>query len=56
MKLLLDMYKGVSKETRDKVELLKNEKTLKDEVSSLKSKLLVLTEDVVSQSAFIFIL
>lgn len=50
MKLLLDMYKGVSKETRDKVELLKNEKTLKDEVASLKSKLLMMTEDVVRQS------
>jgi len=50
MKLLLDMYKGVSKETRDKVELLKNEKTLKDEVASLKQKLIVMTEDVVKQS------
>jgi E3 ubiquitin-protein ligase BRE1 len=50
MKLLLDMYKGVSKETRDKVELLKNEKTLKDEVQALKSKLLVITEDVIRQS------
>merc|ERR1719318_61255 len=50
MKLLLDMYKGVSKETRDKVELLKNEKTLKDEVSLLKQKLIVMTEDVVKQS------
>ncbi|XP_057295387.1 E3 ubiquitin-protein ligase BRE1A-like [Hydractinia symbiolongicarpus] len=50
MKLLLDMYKGVSKETRDKVELLKNEKTLKDEVGKLKGKLIVVTEDVVKQS------
>lgn len=86
MKLLLDMYKGVSKETRDKVEvrnflllvkysnfqsydpnkfcqqlqfiisngifaqLLKNEKTLKDEVEILKAKLIVVTEDIVTQS------
>ena len=50
MKLLLDMYKGVSKETRDKVELLKNEKTLRNEVDELKAKLLVVTEDVVKQS------
>ncbi|XP_066921932.1 E3 ubiquitin-protein ligase Bre1-like [Clytia hemisphaerica] len=50
MKLLLDMYKGVSKETRDKVELLKNEKTLKDEVEIMKCKLAVVTEDVVAQS------
>lgn len=50
MKLLLDMYKGVSKETRDKVELLKNEKTLKDEVEILKAKLMIVTEDIVAQS------
>jgi len=50
MKLLLDMYKGVSKETRDKVELLKNEKSLRDEVEIMKCKLAVVTEDVVAQS------
>jgi len=50
MKLLLDMYKGVSKETRDKVELLKNEKTLKDDVEMLKAKLMIVTDDVVKQS------
>ncbi|XP_012554643.1 E3 ubiquitin-protein ligase BRE1A isoform X1 [Hydra vulgaris] len=50
MKLLLDMYKGVSKETRDKAELLKNEKTLKDKLEMIKLKLSVVTADTVKQA------
>lgn len=38
MKLLLDMYKGVSKEQRDKVQLMAAEKKTKAEVDDLKQQ------------------
>ncbi|KAK9512946.1 hypothetical protein O3M35_001249 [Rhynocoris fuscipes] len=39
MKLLLDMYKGVSKEQRDKVQLMAAEKKLRAEVEDLRQQL-----------------
>lgn len=39
MKLLLDMYKGVSKEQRDKVQLMAAEKKLRLELDDLKLQL-----------------
>uniref|UniRef100_A0A224XJ13 E3 ubiquitin protein ligase n=1 Tax=Panstrongylus lignarius TaxID=156445 RepID=A0A224XJ13_9HEMI len=39
MKLLLDMYKGVSKEQRDKVQLMAAEKKLRAEVDDLRQQL-----------------
>lgn len=39
MKLLLDMYKGVSKEQRDKVQLMAAEKKARAEVEDLKQQL-----------------
>lgn len=39
MKLLLDMYKGVSKEQRDKVQLMAGEKKLRTEVDELRQTL-----------------
>lgn len=39
MKLLLDMYKGVSKEQRDKVQLMANEKKLRSEIEDLRQQL-----------------
>ncbi|XP_063698439.1 E3 ubiquitin-protein ligase Bre1 [Culicoides brevitarsis] len=38
MKLLLDMYKGVSKEQRDKVQLMATEKKLRSEVEELRKE------------------
>ena len=39
MKLLLDMYKGVGKDQRDKVQLLAAEKRAKLQVEELKKEL-----------------
>lgn len=39
MKLLLDMYKGVSKEQRDKVQLLAHEKRMRSEIEDLRNNL-----------------
>ncbi|KAK9890641.1 hypothetical protein WA026_012001 [Henosepilachna vigintioctopunctata] len=39
MKLLLDMYKGVSKEQRDKVQLMATEKKLRTEVEDLRQQI-----------------
>lgn len=39
MKLLLDMYKGVSKEQRDKVQLMAIEKKLRSEIDDLRNQL-----------------
>lgn len=39
MKLLLDMYKGVSKEQRDKVQLMATEKKLRSEIEDLRNQL-----------------
>lgn len=39
MKLLLDMYKGVSKEQREKVQLMATEKKLKSEVEETRQQL-----------------
>lgn len=39
MKLLLDMYKGVSKEQRDKVQLMASEKKLRMEVEDLRQQI-----------------
>lgn len=39
MKLLLDMYKGVSKEQRDKVQLMACEKKLRSEIEDLRMQL-----------------
>lgn len=39
MKLLLDMYKGVSKEQRDKVQLMAMEKKLRSEIDELRQQL-----------------
>lgn len=39
MKLLLDMYKGVSKDQRDKVQLMATEKKLRSEIEDLRCQL-----------------
>lgn len=39
MKLLLDMYKGVSKDQRDKVQLMATEKKLRSEIEELRNQL-----------------
>lgn len=39
MKLLLDMYKGVSKEQRDKVQMLAHEKRMRSEIEDLRMNL-----------------
>lgn len=39
MKLLLDMYKGVSKEQRDKVQFMATEKKLRSEIDDLRNQL-----------------
>lgn len=39
MKLLLDMYKGVSKEQRDKVQLMASEKKLRTEIEDLRQQM-----------------
>lgn len=39
MKLLLDMYKGVSKDQRDKVQLMATEKKLRSEIEELRSQM-----------------
>ena len=39
LKLLLDMYKGVSKDQRDKVQLMATEKKLKSEIEDLRNQL-----------------
>lgn len=39
MKLLLDMYKGVSKDQRDKVQLMATEKKLRSEIEELRQQL-----------------
>lgn len=39
MKLLLDMYKGVSKEQRDKVQFMATEKKLRCEIDDLRNQL-----------------
>ncbi|XP_058986365.1 E3 ubiquitin-protein ligase Bre1-like [Musca domestica] len=44
MKLLLDMYKGVSKDQRDKVQLMATEKKLKSEIEELRQQLKKLQE------------
>lgn len=41
LKLLLDMYKGVGKEQRDKVQLMAAEKKARQEVEELKAQVLV---------------
>ncbi|XP_068148725.1 E3 ubiquitin-protein ligase Bre1 [Drosophila tropicalis] len=44
MKLLLDMYKGVSKDQRDKVQLMATEKKLRSEIEDLRQQLKKLQE------------
>lgn len=39
MKLLLDMYKGVSKDQRDKAQLMAVEKKLRSEIDDLRNQL-----------------
>lgn len=39
MKLLLDMYKGVSKDQRDKVQLMATEKKLRSEIEDLRNQM-----------------
>lgn len=39
MKLLLDMYKGVSKDQRDKVQLMATEKKLRSEIDELRNQM-----------------
>lgn len=39
MKLLLDMYKGVSKDQRDKVQFMATEKKLRTEIEDLRNQL-----------------
>lgn len=39
MKLLLDMYKGVSKDQRDKVQFMATEKKLRSEIDDLRNQL-----------------
>lgn len=39
MKLLLDMYKGVSKDQRDKVQLMATEKKLRSEIEEVRNQL-----------------
>lgn len=39
MKLLLDMYKGVSKEQRDKVQLMASEKKIRAEVEDMRQQM-----------------
>lgn len=39
MKLLLDMYKGVSKDQRDKVQLMATEKKLRSEIEDFRNQL-----------------
>lgn len=39
MKLLLDMYKGVSKEQRDKVQLMAMEKKLRGEIEDMRQQM-----------------
>lgn len=39
MKLLLDMYKGVSKDQRDKVQLMATEKKLRSEIDDLRNQM-----------------
>lgn len=39
MKLLLDMYKGVGKETRDKTQLMAAERKARQEIDELKQQL-----------------
>lgn len=39
MKLLLDMYKGVSKDQRDKVQLMATEKKMRAEIDDLRLQL-----------------
>lgn len=39
MKLLLDMYKGVSKDQRDKVQLMATEKKLRSEIDDMRNQL-----------------
>lgn len=39
MKLLLDMHKGVSKDQRDKVQLMATEKKLRSEIDEMRNQL-----------------
>lgn len=39
LKLLLDMYKGVSKDQREKVQLMATEKKLRSEIDDLRNQL-----------------
>lgn len=39
MKLLLDMYKGVSKDQRDKVQLMATEKKLRSEIDEMRNQM-----------------
>lgn len=39
MKLLLDMYKGVSKDQRDKVQLMATEKKLRSEIEEMRNQM-----------------
>lgn len=39
MKLLLDMYKGVSKDQRDKVQLMATEKKLRSEIEEFRNQM-----------------
>jgi len=39
MKLLLDMYKGVSKEQRDKVQLMAAEKKLRTDLEEMRQQM-----------------
>lgn len=39
MKLVLDMYRGVSKDQRDKVQLMATEKKLRSEIEELRNQM-----------------
>lgn len=45
LKLLLDMYKGVGKEQRDKVQLMAAEKKARQEVEELKAQVRIFVAD-----------
>lgn len=53
MKLLLDMYKGVSKEQRDKVQLMAIEKKLRSDIEDLRNQLKKM--QVRSQPEFLYL-
>lgn len=50
MKLLLDMYKGVPKEQRDKVQLMASEKKLRNELEDLRQQLKKIQVTIANES------